>query len=149
MIYIGVLVIVYLNEKVCSMSSPLNILPQKYEDDERIRHVLRMVDKLGVDELEKMTQEFLDGTFHKRQKVTSVSYGELVEDEEEEEELFSMVQLGRFDPEEFVAEHKAKCEREAAAAEERFKRTALPGISARQATIQYKGESHSRIFQMV
>ena len=147
MIYIGVLVIVYLNEKVCSMSSPLNILPQKYEDDERIRHVLRMVDKLGVDELEKMTQEFLDGTFHKRQKVTPVSYGEMIE--KEEEEPFSMVQLGRFDPEEFVAEHKAKCEREAAAAEERFKRTALPGISARQATIQYKGERHSRIFQMV
>ena len=69
-----------------------------YEEDEKLRYVLRLVDKYGLHELQQMSEGYVNRLSHGG---ANHSFGD-----SKAEEKFDMTSLGRFDPDEFLKKHK-------------------------------------------
>ncbi|CAG5095588.1 Oidioi.mRNA.OKI2018_I69.XSR.g14252.t1.cds [Oikopleura dioica] len=96
--------------------------------DEKMIHLLRMVDTLGLDEVKKLAEDYLhpSNSSGNAQKTKS--------------EKFSLLQLHRFDPFVFARDHKADCQRRLQLSELTSEDKAQAGLTPEQAIERYKGK---------
>ena len=133
----GVCLVLYFNETLCSVSPNLSLTRRTtYEDDARIRSILRLVDRFGLKELQEISEQYADRgrNISTQLNASQISNNFTVEKIEKE---FDICSLGRFDVDEFLENHKKQCLIESA--KEKIARKELLGISATQAVIQYQG----------
>lgn len=132
----GVCLVLYFNETLCSVSPNLSLTRRTtYEDDARIRSILRLVDRFGLKELQEISEQYADRgrNISTQLNASQISNNFTVEKIEKE---FDICSLGRFDVDEFLENHKKQCLIESA--KEKIARKELLGISATQAVIQYQ-----------
>jgi len=131
----GVCLVLYFNEKLCTASPNLTLTKRaNYDEDERIRQLLRLVDRFGLKDLEEISEQYAD----RDRNVSRSNSSSLNLAEEKVEQKFDLTSLGQFDEEEFLREHKAACLIDTSLAEKLAARKELAGISPSQAIIQYK-----------
>ena len=109
-----------------------NTKAQDIQND-RIRHILRLVDKFGLKELEEISEQYAHRDRNlplqiSDSNVTTENVGKKSE----------LKKLGRFDAAEFVQNHKENCRLQAAEMEQKAAQKELLGIAPDQAIIQYR-----------
>jgi len=130
-IFLVVFLVLYFNEDFCSFSPKINLSKRSnYDDDERIRYILRLVDKFGLKELQDISENYPN-----RNRFSN-SNSNLTRGKSTKGGRFELTELGRFSAADFTKAHKEKCRLDEAQMEKKAKE--LQGIPTEQAIIQYR-----------